>query len=250
MDAEMILETFDKGLKKNLKTPVDMIDSKGGFSYLSWPYAVTELQKLWPEASFGIYQNGEAGVPYVRDSSGAYVTAWVMRWPGDEMFTFIHPVLDHKNKPILNPNAFEVNTSCMRALVKAIAIRTGLGLSLYVGEDIPGSITGEIKEASPEQLQRLADEVAKFRDTVTHMGANDMPSTLADQHWADNMVSNLVASPAESDVVEACEIFPILARVCVNAWGAGKSDVVCAYLDKNGYTMANVKALASKLGVR
>jgi hypothetical protein len=46
------------------------------------------------------------------------------------------PVLDFRNKPISTPNAFDVNTSIMRCLVKGIALH-GLGLYIYAGEDLP-----------------------------------------------------------------------------------------------------------------
>ena len=48
----------------------------------------------------------------------------------------IHPVLDHKNRPMLAPTPFDINTSIQRCLVKAIALH-GLGLSIYAGEDLP-----------------------------------------------------------------------------------------------------------------
>jgi hypothetical protein len=48
----------------------------------------------------------------------------------------IHPVLDSRNRPILAPTAFDINTSIQRCLVKAIALH-GLGLYIYAGEDLP-----------------------------------------------------------------------------------------------------------------
>ena len=42
------------------------------------------------------------------------------------------PVLDHRNKPIASPNAFDFNSAQMRALVKAIAMH-GVGIGLYLG---------------------------------------------------------------------------------------------------------------------
>ncbi len=52
----------------------------------------------------------------------------------------IHPVLDARNRPILAPNAFDINTSIQRCLVKAIALH-GLGLYIYAGEDLPHAST-------------------------------------------------------------------------------------------------------------
>jgi hypothetical protein len=46
------------------------------------------------------------------------------------------PVMDYRNKPIPNPDAFAVNTAIMRCLAKAVALH-GLGLYIYAGEDLP-----------------------------------------------------------------------------------------------------------------
>ena len=48
----------------------------------------------------------------------------------------IHPVLDGRNRPLIAPTAFDINTSIARCLVKAIALH-GLGLYIYAGEDLP-----------------------------------------------------------------------------------------------------------------
>jgi hypothetical protein len=54
----------------------------------------------------------------------------------DDTQTEVFPVLNHSNKPVQNPNAFDVNTALQRCLVKAIAM-LGLGLYIYAGEDLP-----------------------------------------------------------------------------------------------------------------
>ncbi|MBX9676141.1 MAG: DUF1071 domain-containing protein [Methylotenera sp.] len=50
----------------------------------------------------------------------------------------IHPIFDNKNKPIIAPTVFDINTSIQRCLVKAIALH-GLGLNVYAGEDLPAT---------------------------------------------------------------------------------------------------------------
>lgn len=45
------------------------------------------------------------------------------------MLSQIHPVLDGRNRPLLAPSAFDINTSIQRCLIKAIALH---GLGLYV----------------------------------------------------------------------------------------------------------------------
>jgi len=47
-----------------------------------------------------------------------------------------YPVLDYKNQSVVEPNAFQVNTSLKRCLVKCMAY-FGLGHYIYAGEDMP-----------------------------------------------------------------------------------------------------------------
>jgi hypothetical protein len=54
---------------------------------------------------------------------------------GKPMTCFL-PIMDHRNKPIQQPDAFQVNTSLMRCMTKALALH-GIGLYIYAGEDLP-----------------------------------------------------------------------------------------------------------------
>lgn len=109
------------------------IEKKNGFSYLSWPFAVAELRKHCPDATWRVVRD-EAGNPYRKTECGYFVEVAV-KVDGIEL-SQIHPVMDHRHDPIAKPNAFHVNTSIQRCLVKAIALH-GLGLSIYAGEDVP-----------------------------------------------------------------------------------------------------------------
>jgi hypothetical protein len=108
------------------------VEKKGQFSYLSWPFAVQELGKIDPEATWTVERHN--GLPYIHTPLGFFVEVSVT-CKGVKK-SQIHPVLDGRNKPILEPTAFDINTSIQRALVKAIALH-GLGLYIYAGEDLP-----------------------------------------------------------------------------------------------------------------
>ena len=41
------------------------IEKKGRFSYLSWAYAVRELKKRHPSATWTVHEYGE-GIPYIK----------------------------------------------------------------------------------------------------------------------------------------------------------------------------------------
>ena len=81
--------------------------------------------------------------------------------------TQVHPVLDHQNKSINAPNAFQINTSIQRCLAKAIALH-GLGIHLYAGEDLPPSPPLD-ENQTKELLSTLKDNDNEgLTDTVMH----------------------------------------------------------------------------------
>ena len=108
------------------------VEKKGQFSYLSWPFAVSQLRQFDPVATWHVQRFG--GLPYLMTDLGVFVEVAVC--VKGVSLSQIHPVLDSKNRPILAPSSFDINTSIQRCLVKAIALH-GLGLNLYAGEDLP-----------------------------------------------------------------------------------------------------------------
>lgn len=107
-------------------------EKKGKFSYLSWAWAVDVLRKAEPTATWEVVRFD--GMPFIETKFGIFVEVAVT--VQGITLSQIHPVLDNSNKPIAQPNSFQINTSIQRALVKAIALH-GLGLYIYAGEDLP-----------------------------------------------------------------------------------------------------------------
>lgn len=108
------------------------LERKNGFTYLSWPWAVRKLREVAPEATWEVRRFD--GLPYLKTECGFFVEVAVT--VDGVTLSQIHPVLDHRNKPIAAPDSFHINTSIQRCLVKAIALH-GLGLYIYAGEDLP-----------------------------------------------------------------------------------------------------------------
>lgn len=136
----------------------EKVEKKNGFSYLSWAYAVDQLLQLDPAA------NWEYQTPIMYGDTmmvSCTVTAF------GKAMTAQLPVMDHRNNPIPNPNAFQVNTAMQRCLVKGIALH-GLGLYLYAGEDLP--------EGASPQVQAIAD---KF---LSALNAEETGTTEEEQH--------------------------------------------------------------------
>lgn len=112
----------------------DHIEKKGQFSYLSWPYAVAQLRLFDETATWEVMRFD--GLPFLTTDNGTFVEVAVT--VKSITLSQIHPVLDNKNKPIITPTVFDINTSIQRCLVKAIALH-GLGLNVYAGEDLPAT---------------------------------------------------------------------------------------------------------------
>lgn len=110
----------------------DHVEKKGAYNYLSWTFAVQELRNACPDARWDVVKTN--GAPYIKTDAGCFVEVSVT--VDGLTLSQIHPVLDQKNRPIENPDAFQINTSIQRCLVKAIALH-GLGLYIYAGEDLP-----------------------------------------------------------------------------------------------------------------
>ena len=146
------------------------VEKKNGLSYLSWAWAWAEALKADPAAKFHVdtFQRADATtVPYMDINGTAMV--WVRTTLfGKEMTCFL-PVMDHRNKPIPNPDAFQVNTAIMRCMTKCLALH-GLGLNVYAGEDLPmveSEPKTEEKPAKTEKPPAKAEgEPGKWQITV------------------------------------------------------------------------------------
>lgn len=118
------------------------IEKKGGFSYLSWPFAVAQLRLADPAAVWEVRRFN--GLPFLISEAGVFVEVAVT--VQGITLSQIHPVLDGRNRPMLAPTSFDINSSIQRCLVKAIALH-GLGLYIYAGEDLPQPIVDAANDA-------------------------------------------------------------------------------------------------------
>ena len=113
----------------------DKTEQKNGLTYLSWAWAWGEVKKLFPDATYTIYENAD-GLFYHTDGRTCWVKTGVTV-NGIEHVEYL-PVMDYKNRsiPVDSITSFDVNKAIQRSLTKAVA-RHGLGLYIYAGEDLP-----------------------------------------------------------------------------------------------------------------
>jgi hypothetical protein len=110
-------------------------EKKNNLTYLSWAWAWAEVKKLYPNASYTIYENANQW-NYFTDGKTCWVKTGVTI-EGLEHIEYL-PVMDFRNNSISadKVTSFDVNKAIQRSLTKACA-RHGLGLYIYAGEDLP-----------------------------------------------------------------------------------------------------------------
>lgn len=142
----------------------DHVEKKNGLSYLSWAWAWAELKKLYPDATYTVYED-ENGCFYHTDGRTCWVKTGVTV-EGLEHIEYL-PVMDHRNRsiPLEQVDSFSVNRAIQRSLTKAVA-RHGLGLYIYAGEDLPED--ADEKPAEKPDKEKRAEKQEQQEETAGH----------------------------------------------------------------------------------
>lgn len=134
------------------------VEKKGRFSYLSWTWAWSMVKELYPLAQYTI----EPDITYPDSTMEVRCTVTI-----DALsHTMWLPVINSNNKAIANPNAFDVNSSRMRCLVKCLAM-FGLGHYIYAGESVPQQGDSEAPATiTDEQAANIKARLAATKSDV------------------------------------------------------------------------------------
>jgi len=137
-------------------------EKKANLTYLSWAWAWAEALKADPKATFAVNTFGDKCFMDINGTAMVWVTVVMF----DKPMTCQLPVMDHRNKAIQSPDAFQVNTAIMRCMTKALSLH-GLGLYIYAGEDLPDGAEPEstIDDESMTELFK-AIEAATTQDEL------------------------------------------------------------------------------------
>lgn len=159
----------------------DKVEQKGGLTYLSWAWAWGEVKKLFPDATYTIYENAQ-GLNYHTDGRTCWVKTGVTV-NGIEHIEYL-PVMDNRNNSIGadKVTSFDVNKAIQRSLTKAVA-RHGLGLYIYAGEDLPEAEKAEEEARQQEQYDQVIKQANDLLGSVTDAAsANEASTHLKDFH--------------------------------------------------------------------
>ena len=177
MDNNYFKQLYDIDVRSKTKT-------KNNLSYLSWAAAWSEVKKMFPDATFKIY---EQMIKIVETTEGKEITREIERpWFDDGNTGWVKtgvtingiehieefPIMDFKNKSIVagNITSSDANKAIQRSLTKACA-RHGLGLYIYEGEDLPEE-SKELEKLRAECWKLFCDR-AKISDNAKNK-ANEL----------------------------------------------------------------------------
>jgi hypothetical protein len=145
---------FDALYEMNLG---DKIEKKDNLSYLTWSEAWKAFKEVYPSATFRVVTNPDTKLPYFVDpqigimvftevtaddlTQQCFLPVLNSSMKPMRLEAYNYTVYDKQNKRQIEKtceaaNAFDLNKTIMRCLVKNLAL-FGLGLKLYQGEDIP-----------------------------------------------------------------------------------------------------------------
>lgn len=158
------LKTFEDRYNYDVKK-LGMVEKKGKFDYLSWAYA-QKLAKIFDEkCTWRIIKNDNGSFIH----NGFLLLEMTFLGQTEQHF---FPILDNYNKPIQNPNPFQINTSQMRGFAKLFAMISGFGLSLYVGEDL--AYLDEEKEKKEKCIKWIVDNISRIDEDKQESVLNNM----------------------------------------------------------------------------
>jgi hypothetical protein len=170
-------------------------EKKNGLIYLSWAWAWAEALKADPTAHFHVktfMRDQYTEVPYMDINGTAMV--WVSVYMFGQPRTCMLPVMNHRNQPIQNPDAFQVNTAIMRCMTKALALH-GLGLYIYSGDDLPEDEKAAPSTGATAPMGELykKEDGPKYEKIITKTKAKPQPvewdnSDASRKLFADGMI--------------------------------------------------------------
>ena len=136
----------------------DFVEEKMNLRYLSWANGWKVLMDHYPQAimDFGANEMHEDGTVTVHCTIVIDTYARHM-WL---------PVMDHRGRAIVRPDARAISDNKMRCMVKCLAL-FGLGLYIYAGEDLPSAEKDTPKSTPKPTPAPVVKEAAKPKPVAT-----------------------------------------------------------------------------------
>jgi hypothetical protein len=173
-------EAINKLLSTNVNNHTE---KKNNLTYLSWAWAWAEALKADEDAVYKVEMFGDKCYMDVNGTAMVFVTVTMFR----KSVTCQLPVMDFRNKAILNPDAFAVNTAIMRCMTKALSLH-GLGLYIYAGEDLPEGESGSDIDVNAMIDHLAAIDAASNMEELKNVYTAAYSACGSDKSWQKKVI--------------------------------------------------------------
>jgi hypothetical protein len=158
-------------------------EKKNNLTYLSWAWAWAEALKADEDATYKVEMFGDKCYMDINGTAMVFVTVTMFR----KSVTCQLPVMDFRNKAILNPDAFAVNTAIMRCMTKALSLH-GLGLYIYAGEDLPEGDSASDVDVGAMIDHLAAIDAASTMDELKNAYTDAYGACGSDKNWQKKVI--------------------------------------------------------------
>ena len=200
---------FEELAKVSVK---DKVEKKGNFDYLSWANAWSLIKLKYPKAQRNVYEDPHTGLNFFTDGKTAYVKVGIV--VNDLEHIDYLPIMDYRNNSIRveKITSMDVNTAIQRSTAKAVAMH-GLGLSLWVGEDI-NSVSGETpaKKLTPGTYTLKTDgddwvkvEILVIGDSIFKHFDENGNLTLREHFDKGKLIKYKITAPVKKQIKSAID---------------------------------------------
>jgi hypothetical protein len=173
-------EAINKLLSTNVNNHTE---KKNNLTYLSWAWAWAEALKADEDAAYKVEMFGDKCYMDVNGTAMVFVTVTMFGKP----MTCQLPVMDFRNKAIINPDAFAVNTAIMRCMTKALSLH-GLGLYIYAGEDLPEGDSGSDIDVNAMIDHLAAIDAASSMEELKNVYTAAYSACGSDKGWQKKVI--------------------------------------------------------------
>ena len=184
LDEKGVLVERSKMIAQMLSTNVNNhTEKKNNLTYLSWAWAWAEALKADASATYKVEMFGDKCFMDINGTAMVFVTVTMFGKP----MTCQLPVMDFRNKAILNPDAFAVNTAIMRCMTKALSLH-GLGLYIYAGEDLPEGDSASDVDVSAMIDHLAAIDAASTMEELKNVYTDAYGACGSDKSWQKKVI--------------------------------------------------------------
>jgi hypothetical protein len=173
---DILIIPYEQWLKGYSIDVSNFIEKKNNLDYISWATSEKLLRENFPNLIVDFERDSNGNYFFGNPDIGYFVLPFMIDVKENKRTkSLYYPIIDYRNQSIKNLTSMAVNTSLQRARSKIIALETGIGFSLYTGEDLIEQVEQkkkpiqesveqvDSKQVDSQSLEKLRLELSKIK---------------------------------------------------------------------------------------